>query len=164
MNQNSGSSGFDSTGVSRDSSNVQFTSLAFTEQGSGMMQRESYSLDRFQLYQPFYRTQLINTSLGNNGNAFQNLIYNPSFNRGLNWGFRTFSAYTFQPEIILDLIYPEKYYTIMLMDSDGGTIFNQDDTIATAIFLPYSPGQSFPSVIALNSQNMKVDVHVKYTW
>ena len=74
------------------------------------------------------------------------------------------TAYTFQPEIILDLIYPEKYYTIMLMDSDGGTIFNQDDTIATAIFLPYSPGQSFPSVIALNSQNMKVDVHVKYTW
>lgn len=98
MNQNSGSSGFDSTGVSRDSSNVKFTTLAFTEQGSGMMQKESYSLDRFQLYQPFYRSQLINTSLGNNGNAFQNLIYNPSFNRGFNWGFRTFSAYTFQPE------------------------------------------------------------------
>jgi len=98
MNQNSGVSGFDSTGVSRDSSNVEFTTLAFTEQGSGMMQRESYSLDRFQLYQPFYRTQLINTSLGNNGSAFQNLIYNPEFNRGFNWGFRTFSAYTFQPE------------------------------------------------------------------
>ena len=73
-------------------------------------------------------------------------------------------AYTFQPEIILDLIYPEKYYTIMLMDNDGGTIFNQDDAIGTAVFLPYNAGQSFPEVITLNSQNMEVDLHVKYTW
>jgi len=74
------------------------------------------------------------------------------------------TAYTFEPEIVLDLIYPEKYYTIMLMDNDGGTIFNQDDAIATAVFLPYNAGQSFPEVITLNSQNMEVDLYVKYTW
>ena len=74
------------------------------------------------------------------------------------------TAYTFEPEIVLDLIYPEKYYTIMLMDNDGGTIFNQDDAIATAVFLPYNAGQSFPEVITLNSQNMEVDLHVKYAW
>lgn len=95
------SSSSDSLGVSRDSSRVEFTDLNFTEQGSGQMQREAQGLDRFQLYQPFFRTQLFNTTLGNNGNAFQQLNYNQTFNRGFNWGFRTLSEYTYQPENML---------------------------------------------------------------
>ena len=84
---------FDSSGVSRDSSDVSFTDLDVTERGNPNMQRKSYSLDRFQQYLPVYSTQIINATLGNNGTAMQPWILSPVFRRGFHWGFNTFEPY-----------------------------------------------------------------------
>jgi hypothetical protein len=86
-------SGFDSTSVGRDSSRVQFTFIDGTEQGSPSLRRNSYSLNNFQFYLPVYANQIINSSLGNNGNAVQNLNFNPKFTRGFNQGFNAFNTY-----------------------------------------------------------------------
>lgn len=89
-------SGFDSLGVSRDSSLVQSGTLdQASEYGKPALQRQSYSLDRFQFYLPVYRTQYINSTLGNNGTALQVLQIEPAFNRGFHPGYRTFLPYTF---------------------------------------------------------------------
>jgi len=60
------------------------------------MSKMDYSLDRVQFYMPVYRSQLINSTLGNNGTAIQDLNFNPAFNGGFNWGFNTFLPYTFE--------------------------------------------------------------------
>ena len=89
---------FDSSGVSRDSSDVTFTGIEATERRMPKMERKSYSLDRFQQYLPVYRSQIINATLGNNGSAMQPWIFAPAFNRGLGWGFRTFEPYFLHTE------------------------------------------------------------------
>ena len=94
-----GSSGnFDSTGVGRDSSRVEFASIELTETGKDPLQKIPLSLDRFQFYLPVYRTQFVNSTLGNNGTAMQDWNLKPGFNHGFNWGFRTFNPYIFQLE------------------------------------------------------------------
>jgi hypothetical protein len=72
--------------------------------------------------------------------------------------------YSFTPDITLDLIYPEMYYTCMLVDSDGNSIFNNDDLMGTAVFKPYNAGDGFPEIIYLSNLDMQVELHVKYTW
>jgi hypothetical protein len=52
----------------------------------------------------------------------------------------------------------------MLVDSDGNTIFNNDDLIGTAVFKPYNVGEGFPEIIYLSNLDMQVELHVKYTW
>jgi hypothetical protein len=92
-NNTANQSGFDSTGVGRDSSRVQFADFELSESFNLSAKRVSFSLDRFQFYLPVYDTQLINSSLGNNGTAIQNLVFNPVFNRGFNQGFHSFTNY-----------------------------------------------------------------------
>ena len=92
------SGNFDSTGVGRDSSRVEFASLELTETGKDPLQKISLSLDRFQFYLPVYRTQFVNSTIGNNGTAMQDWNFRPSFNQGFNWGFRTFNPYIYQLE------------------------------------------------------------------
>lgn len=87
-------SGFDSSGVSRDTSRVEIAGLDLSETGVRKLQRITYSLDRFQFYLPVYQSQYINSTIGNNGTAIQNLNFRPTFNSGFNWGFNSFSAYT----------------------------------------------------------------------
>ena len=89
-------SGFDSSGVSRDTSRVETAGLELSESGIQRMERLTYSLDRFQFYQPVYHSQLVNSTLGNTGTAIQNLHFSPQFNGGLNWGFETFLPYTLE--------------------------------------------------------------------
>jgi hypothetical protein len=86
----------DSSSVSRDSSRVEFTNFQISETGNLSLQKFSYLLDRIQFYLPIYRINLINSTLGNNGLAYQNLIYKPKFNQGFNWGFETFDLYGYQ--------------------------------------------------------------------
>lgn len=86
-------SGFDSTSVGRDSSRVQFTTIDATESGELPLKRKSYSLQNFQFYLPVYSNQIVNSSLGNNGTAIEDLNFNPVFNRGFNQGFNAFNAY-----------------------------------------------------------------------
>ncbi len=88
-------SGFDSSGVSRDTSRVEMGGLEISESGQNRLQRITYSLDRFQFYLPVYRNQFINSTLGNNGTAIQDLNFQPRFNGGFNWGFGTFLPYVF---------------------------------------------------------------------
>ena len=87
---------FDSTSISRDSSRVEFTDFNTTESGNNTFKKFSYTLDKVQFYLPVYRSNLINSTLGNNGLPFQELIYRPQFNQGFNWGYSTFNLYEYQ--------------------------------------------------------------------
>jgi len=87
---------FDSSSVSRDSSRVEFTNFNTTETGNNTFKKFSYTLDKVQFYMPVYRTNIINSTLGNNGLPYQQLIYNPTFNHGFNWGYTTFNLYEYQ--------------------------------------------------------------------
>ena len=86
----------DSSTIGRDKSRVDFISLEASESGNRQMSKMDYSLDRVQFYLPVYRSQLINSSLGNNGTAIQDLNFQPGFNGGFNWGFSTFLPYTLE--------------------------------------------------------------------
>lgn len=87
---------FDSTSVSRDSSRVELTDFNCTESGNNTLKKFKYTLDKVQFYLPVYRSNLINSTLGNNGLPFQQLIYRPQFNQGFNWGYSTFNLYEYQ--------------------------------------------------------------------
>jgi len=87
---------FDSTSISRDSSRVEFTDFNTTESGNNTFKKFSYTLDKVQFYLPVYRSNLINSTLGNNGLPFQEFIYRPQFNQGFNWGYSTFNLYEYQ--------------------------------------------------------------------
>jgi len=84
--------------VSRDSARIVAYNLESTEHSGDKGTALSTKLDGMQLYQTWYRTQYFNTSLGNLGNPFQTLVYNPQFSNGFHFGFRTFEPYTFQLE------------------------------------------------------------------
>ncbi len=84
--------------VSRDSARIVAYNLESTEHSGNKGTTLSTNLDGMQLYQTWYRTQYFNTSLGNLGNPFQTLVYNPQFSNGFHFGFRTFEPYTFQLE------------------------------------------------------------------
>ena len=86
----------DSSTIGRDKSRVDFIDLEASESGNKPMSKMDYSLDRVQFYLPVYRSQLINSTLGNNGTAIQDLNFKPEFNGGFNWGFSTFLPYTFE--------------------------------------------------------------------
>ena len=86
----------DSSTIGRDKSRVEYISLEASESGNRQMSKMDYSLDRVQFYLPVYRSQLINSTLGNNGTAIQDLNFKPGFNGGFNWGFSTFLPYTFE--------------------------------------------------------------------
>jgi hypothetical protein len=86
----------DSSTIGRDKSRVDFIGLEASESGYRRMSKMDYSLDRVQFYLPVYRSQLINSNLGNNGTAIQDLNFKPAFNAGFNWGFSTFLPYTFE--------------------------------------------------------------------
>lgn len=86
-------SGFDSTGVGRDSSRVQFAGLELTESAQLNLSRQEYTLDRVQFYLPVYDRQFVNSSLGNNGSAQQDWNFNPMFSSGFDWGFHAYDAY-----------------------------------------------------------------------
>ena len=87
-------SGFDSTGVGRDSSRVQFAGFEIANQLSPELRRFSYSLDRIQFYQPFYNSEsLVNNSLGNNGTACYPMTFNATRPAGFATGFRAFDSY-----------------------------------------------------------------------
>jgi hypothetical protein len=86
----------DSSTIGRDKSRVDFIGLEASESGNRPMSKMDYSLDRVQFYLPVYRSQFINSTLGNNGTAIQDLNFKPSFNGGFNWGFSTFLPYTFE--------------------------------------------------------------------
>jgi hypothetical protein len=88
-------SGFDSSEVSRDTARVEVAGLALTESGNRKLRPLIYRLDRFQYYLPVYQEQFINSTLGNNGTAIQDLRFRPQFNHGFNWGFNTFLPYAF---------------------------------------------------------------------
>ena len=86
----------DSSTIGRDKSRVEYIGLEASESGNRQMSKMDYSLDRVQFYLPVYRSQLVNSSLGNNGTAIQDLNFKPTFNGGFNWGFNTFLPYTFE--------------------------------------------------------------------
>jgi hypothetical protein len=86
----------DSSTIGRDKSRVDFIDLEASESGNRQMSKMDYSLDRVQFYLPVYRSQFINSTLGNNGTAIQDLNFKPAFNGGFNWGFNTFLPYTFE--------------------------------------------------------------------
>ena len=86
----------DSSTIGRDKSRVEYIGLEASESGNRQMSKMDYSLDRVQFYLPVYRSQLINSTLGNNGTAIQDLNFKPAFNSGFNWGFNTFLPYTFE--------------------------------------------------------------------
>ena len=86
----------DSSTIGRDKSRVEYIGLEASESGNRQMSKMDYSLDRVQFYLPVYRSQLINSTLGNNGTAIQDLNFQPAFNSGFNWGFNTFLPYTFE--------------------------------------------------------------------
>lgn len=86
----------DSSTIGRDKSRVEYIGLEASETGNRQMSKMDYSLDRVQFYLPVYRSQLVNSTLGNNGTAIQDLNFKPTFNGGFNWGFSTFLAYTFE--------------------------------------------------------------------
>jgi hypothetical protein len=87
-------SGFDSTGVGRDSSRVQFVGFELTEQLNPDLQRFSYSLDRIQFYQPFYNSgSLVNNSLGNIGTSCYPVTFQAALPAGFASGFRAFDNY-----------------------------------------------------------------------
>ena len=86
----------DSSTIGLDKSRVEFIGLEASESGNRQMSKMDYSLDRVQFYLPVYRSQLINSTLGNNGTAIQDLNFKPTFNGGFNWGFSTFLPYTFE--------------------------------------------------------------------
>jgi hypothetical protein len=86
----------DSSTIGRDKSRVEYIGLEASESGNKQMSKMDYSLDRVQFYLPVYRSQLINSTLGNNGTAIQDLNFKPAFNSGFNWGFNTFLPYTFE--------------------------------------------------------------------
>ena len=86
----------DSSTIGRDKSRVDFIGLEASESGNRQMSKMDYSLDRVQFYLPVYRSQFINSTLGNNGTAIQDLNFKPAFNSGFNWGFNTFLPYTFE--------------------------------------------------------------------
>jgi hypothetical protein len=86
----------DSATIGRDKSRVEFIGLEASESGVLRMSKMDYSLDRVQFYLPVYNTQFINSTLGNNGTAIQDLNFKPGFNGGFNWGFSTFLPYTFE--------------------------------------------------------------------
>ncbi|MEX1189839.1 MAG: putative porin [Bacteroidia bacterium] len=92
-NNSANQSGFDSTGVGKDSSRVQFADFNLTETADPTLKRVSFALDRFQFYLPVYDNQFANSSLGNNGTAVSNLNFNPIFNQGFNQGFNSFDNY-----------------------------------------------------------------------
>jgi hypothetical protein len=83
---------------SRDSAQSELCTLGITESGSPQMQAWQFSLNRMQQYAPWYSQQYFNTSTGNIGAAFQNLVFAPVFERGLNAGFRAFLPYSFKLE------------------------------------------------------------------
>lgn len=88
------SGGFDSTGVGRDSSRVQFAGFEISNSRLPDLKRYSYRLDRVQFYQPYYNdASLINSSLGNNGTACYPVFFNPVFSNGFASGFNAFNAY-----------------------------------------------------------------------
>ena len=86
----------DSSTIGRDKSRVEYIGLEASESGNRQMSKMDYSLDRVQFYLPVYRSQLVNSTLGNNGTATQDLNFKPTFNGGFNWGFSTFLPYTFE--------------------------------------------------------------------
>jgi hypothetical protein len=86
----------DSATIGRDKSRVDFIGLEASESGNRQMNKMDYSLDRVQFYLPVYRSQFINSTIGNNGTAIQDLNFKPAFNGGFNWGFSTFLPYTFE--------------------------------------------------------------------
>jgi len=86
----------DSSTIGRDKSRVEYIGLDASESGNRQMSKMDYSLDRVQFFLPVYRSQLINSTLGNNGTAIQDLNFQPAFNGGFNWGFSTFLPYTFE--------------------------------------------------------------------
>lgn len=88
----------DSTGVSRDSARVEFSGSAFTETGKNIFRPLRFDLNDFQFTQPVYQHSLFNSSLGNNGTAWQNLNFKPGFNNGFRWGFETFNIYRYHLE------------------------------------------------------------------
>jgi hypothetical protein len=85
----------DSSTIGRDKSRVDYTGIEASESGNKQMSKMDYSLDRVQFYLPVYNSQFINSTLGNNGTAIQDLNFKPAFNGGFNWGFSTFLPYTF---------------------------------------------------------------------
>jgi hypothetical protein len=86
---------------SRDSAISEFCTMAITESGMPQMQTWQFSLNRMQQYAPWFGKQYFNTSTGNIGGAFQNLVFTPAFDRGIHAGFRAFQPYAFNLEDVL---------------------------------------------------------------
>jgi hypothetical protein len=86
-------SGFDSTGVGRDSSRIQFAGLEISESSQTILKKKEFKLDRVQFYLPVFNRQYVNSSLGNNGSAQLDLNFNPQFSAGFDWGFHAYDAY-----------------------------------------------------------------------
>ena len=86
-------SGFDSTGVGRDSSRINFGGFEIARSVHPSLRSANFSLNDFQFYLPVYSQEFINSSLGNNGNAIQQLNIRPEFSSGFDGGFHAFDAY-----------------------------------------------------------------------
>lgn len=86
---------------SRDSAQSEFCGLSVSESGSAQMQAWQFSLNRMQQYAPWFGRQYFNTSTGNIGGTFQNLVFAPVFERGLHAGFRAFIPYSYNLEEVV---------------------------------------------------------------
>lgn len=72
------------------------------------------------------------------------------------------TTYLFEPSGQLKLAFPQDQYLIVLMDYDDDS---EDDRMARVSFTPYSPTNSFPSVLHLEAgEDFTVEVHITYSF
>lgn len=91
-------SGFDSTGVSRDSARILHFGWEKLDIQTSELNPISIQLDGFQLYNPVYRENVINSTFGNIGTAYQSFYAQPEYNELVHQGFRTFDLYRFDAD------------------------------------------------------------------